>query len=353
MQSDRDGLYGKANYGSGQIASVIRSLSIKIEYETSNDFICFCPFHDNTHSASFSVSKVTGQYICFNPSCESRGSLVFLVKSLKKLSELGAKMHIDRLDKGEDSDIEKQILLNLEPNKLTEFSPEMIERLYKDFAGSPAEKYMIEQRGFTKETLEHFKVGFSLAQNYVTIPVFDADNMPLGFVGRSIVGKEFKNSSGLPKSKTLFNINNAKKHESVIVCEATFDAMRIHQAGYPNVVALIGGSLSDTQKALFKRYFSRVIIMTDDDKKKLIFQKKCPKCKKSGKASCAGHNPGRELGASISSNLSDLDVYWATYDATCIYPHDAKDAADMTDIEISKCVQNATPDFEYTLAKLL
>lgn len=84
----------------------------------------------------------------------------------------------------------------------------------------------------------HFDLGYSKNMDMVTVPVHSPDGTPIGLVGRSIKGKSFKNSTNLPKSKTLFNIHRAKKiGDHVIVVESSFDAIRVHQAGFPNVVA--------------------------------------------------------------------------------------------------------------------
>jgi hypothetical protein len=39
---------------------------------------------------------------------------------------------------------------------------------------------------------------------------------------------------------------------------------------------------------------------------------------------------------------------WAAYDDTCIYPHNAKDAGDMTDAEIRQCLKGAVPNLIYS-----
>jgi len=154
--------------------------------------------------------------------------------------------------------------------------------------------------------------------------VHSPDGTPIGLVGRSIEGKEFKNSTNLPKSKTLFNIHRAKKiGDHVIVVESNFDAIRVHQAGFPNVVATLGGFLSKEQHNLLNRHFNKITVMTDADL------------------------AGRELGQSIVNKLKFKDLLWASYEYGKIYPHDAKDAGDMTDEEIKTCIKNAVSDIEY------
>ena len=56
---------------------------------------------------------------------------------------------------------------------------------------------------------------------------------------------------------------------------------------------------------------------------------------------------GRALGKNISNKLRNKDILWSSYSYGKIYPHDAKDAGDMTDEEIKHCIKNAVSDIEY------
>lgn len=205
-----------------------------------------------------------------------------------------------------------------------EFSRDTLEKLNIELRNSEEAKNYFISRGINKESMRHFILGYSKNMGMVTVPVHSPDGMAIGIVGRSIEGKSFKNSTNLPKSKTLFNIHRAKKiGDQIIIVESSFDAIRVHQAGFPNVVATLGGFLSTEQQSLLNRYFNKIIIMTDADL------------------------AGRELGASISNKLRMKDILWASYSYGKIYPHDAKDVGDMTDEEIKACIKNAVSDIEY------
>ena len=67
--------------------------------------------------------------------------------------------------------------------------------------------------------------------------------MFVGFVARSVEGKDFKNTPKLPKSKVLFNLHRAKIYDSVYVVESSFDAIRLDQCGIP-AVATLGSNVS-------------------------------------------------------------------------------------------------------------
>ena len=205
-----------------------------------------------------------------------------------------------------------------------EFSEEVLKKLYTDLiTTSPGKEYFLS-RGINQQSIIDFGLGYSSNMNMVTVPVHSPDGMAIGIVGRSIEGKSFKNSTNLPKSKTLFNIHRAKKiGDHVIVVESSFDAIRVHQAGFPNVVATLGGFLSKEQHSLLNRHFNKITVMTDADQ------------------------AGRDLGKSIVTKLKFKDLLWASCEYGKIYPHDAKDAGDLTDEEIKACIKNSVSDMEY------
>jgi DNA primase len=205
-----------------------------------------------------------------------------------------------------------------------EFPQDTLDRLHADLAGNKSARDYLESRGINLESMKHFNLGYSNAMGMVVTPVHAPDGTPVGIVGRSIEGKSFKNSTNLPKNKTLFNIHRAKRiGNHVIVVESNFDAIRVHQAGFPNVVATLGGHVSQDHIKLLNRYFNKITIMTDADK------------------------AGRELGKEIISRLRGKEIMWASHEYKVVYPHDAKDVGDMTDAEITQCIKNAISDIEY------
>ena len=74
-------------YTPAHVKAVVKSLGIEIVGETNNDFLCYCPFHSNRHTSSFSVSREKGAYICFNPACGEAGTLSELVKKILNKNE--------------------------------------------------------------------------------------------------------------------------------------------------------------------------------------------------------------------------------------------------------------------------
>lgn len=356
-------------YSPAEVEAVLRALGLDIRDETENDFLSFCPYHGNTDSPAFSTSKRYGYSICFNPSCakgqEFRLTLDGLARDLKGLDRMSAKRFVIR-HKGDSGESfhDKFDSIKVEHEELKEFPAGAIGKMHERFLNTQAAVEYMKGRGFTRETMEHFNVGFTPAStgpvyrkhDMVVVPAYDHKSRPVGLVGRSIVGKEFKNfgaeanGTGFHKSRILWNLQNARRYETVIICESTFDAMRIHQAGYPNVVAVLGGSLSKHQIDLLNRHFTRVIIFTDsenEDNGELTFHRRCAKCVKQGYDICQGHAPGRDLGFKIAESLPRLRISWATYDDKHVYANNVKDAAAMSDDEIRQCLKNMVSHYEY------
>jgi DNA primase len=119
-------------------------------------------------------------------------------------------------------------------------------------------------RKITEQSMKKFKLGFSEKRQMVTIPVHSPDGLLLGFVGRSVEGKEFKNTPNLPKAKTLFNLFRVKTSKNIYVVESSFDAIRLDQCGLP-AVATLGSNVSNFQIDLLKKYFNDIIVIADND----------------------------------------------------------------------------------------
>jgi hypothetical protein len=68
-----------SQYSEEQVDAVLRECSVVIENSYADDYLGYCPFHGNSDTPSFSVSKTAGVYVCYNPACGARGTLVELV----------------------------------------------------------------------------------------------------------------------------------------------------------------------------------------------------------------------------------------------------------------------------------
>ena len=312
-------------YTKSDLRSLLRSINVEIFSESGNDFVCYCPFHKNTDSPSFAVSYQKGLYVCYNPMCNARGQVLDMVKSLTNRNDFEAMRYIysHKLNPQQVMEEELASLLDDKP-EFEEFSQATLDKLYTDIVTSPRAVDYFRSRNIFTEAIDYFKLGYSEKQDMVTVPLHSPDGLPVGIIGRSIEGKTFKNSPNLPRNKTMFNLHRAKRQGgTIIVVESSFDAIRLWQAGYPNAVATLGGSISDININHLNKYSSTLVLMVDND------------------------SAGRALGYNIATKLKNKNVLWAHYDENNIYPDSAKDVGDMTDEQIKMCIKNAIPHFEY------
>ncbi|HTS30459.1 MAG TPA: toprim domain-containing protein [Bryobacteraceae bacterium] len=103
----------------------------------------------------------------------------------------------------------------------------------------------------------------------LVIPIHDEAGELVAYCGRSPGGAEprYKFPAGFPKSQVLFNLHRAAAGgtETVIVVEGFFDCLRVHQAGFSAVVALMGSALYERQRWLLSERFRKIVLMLDGD----------------------------------------------------------------------------------------
>lgn len=164
-----------------------------------------------------------------------------------------------------ETDLSYQINQTLvEKPEYVQYDDLLIKRLSLQALESPRAMRYYSGRLITEDSIRKFNLGYSEKQDMVTIPVAAPDGMSVGFVGRSIEGKDFKNTPGLPKSKVLFNLHRVKTAGKVYVVESSFDVIRLDQCGFP-AVATLGANVSNIQIDLLQKYFNDIIVIADND----------------------------------------------------------------------------------------
>ncbi|CAB4242214.1 MG010, DNA primase-like protein [uncultured Caudovirales phage] len=192
-----------------------------------------------------------------------------------------------------------------------------IKRLNQQALESPRAMRYYSGRLISESSIRRFDLGYSEKQDMVTIPVASPDGLPVGFVGRSVEGKEFKNTPGLPKSKVLFNLHRVKTADKVYVVESSFDAIRLDQCGFP-AVATLGANVSNFQTDLLQKYFNNIIVIADNDE--------------------AGGNMKDKIIEKLGSRVSVIKI-----------DKQYKDIGDMSD----DAIKNLQETFDKTIASML
>ena len=260
----------KELYTTQQIHRVLTGAGIDIEAEYGTDYIIFCPYHNNNRTPAGEVSKESGLFFCFG--CQTTRSLIELIMHMTSRTYF----ETVRFIKSKETETDIEAVINKALHQLPDFvqyDELLIKRLNKQALDSPRAMTYFEGRRLTRESVIKFDLGYSEKQDSVVIPMQSPDGMSIGFVARTIEGKEFKNTPGLPKSKILFNLHRVKASKIVYVVESSFDAIRLDQVGFP-AVATLGANVSSSQIELLKRYFTGVVLVADNDDAGIIMAEK-------------------------------------------------------------------------------
>lgn len=140
----------------------------------------------------------------------------------------------------------------------------------------------LKNRGLNQETIEYFGAGFctkGLMKDRIAIPVQNETGELVAYIGRWAGNGDppegegkYKIPPNFHKSLVVFNLHRARelaKEKGLILVEGFFGCMKVWQAGFKNVVALMGSSLSEEQEILIADAVGsqgKVVLMFDGDK---------------------------------------------------------------------------------------
>ena len=257
-------------YTQEQIKRVLVGAGVEIEAEFGNDYIIFCPYHNNNRTPAGEVAKDSGLFFCFG--CQTTKNLEEFIMHMSGRTYFEAVRYIK--SKETENDIEKLVNKTLvAPPEFVQYDELILKRLYNQLTVSDKAKNYLKYRKIEPTSWSKFSLGYSEKQDSVTVPMHSPDGMCLGFVARTIEGKDFKNTPGLPKGKILFNLHRVKSSGTVYVVESSFDAIRLDQVGFP-AVATLGANVSNSQTRLLEKYFTNVVLVADNDEAGSIMKDK-------------------------------------------------------------------------------
>jgi DNA primase len=244
-----------------------------------------CPIHGGKNSTSFQVDTEKNIFNCFSQ-CGG-GNILDLVMKIEKcgIREAGEKI----ADWFELQFERKKKSPGGEPTRPTHDTSELaashsqmrvdalrvnppLERPLRDL--NPDHPYLAS-RGLTIPTIKTFGIGYcsrGLMRGRIAIPIHDDQGVLVAYAGRAVkedlaesTGK-YRLPEGFKKSFVLFNLHRAKEFadRGLVVVEGFFDCFNV-QAGFPNVVALMGSTLSDHQEQLLLAHTDRLALMFDGD----------------------------------------------------------------------------------------
>jgi DNA primase len=247
-----------------------------------------CPIHKGTNQESFRVSVTKNCFQCFSAGCGAKGNVLDFVAAMEKCSvrdaalklqdwfSLSSSGHGGQIKSAPaESELAREKRVGETPvtDPEGESKNEPNKPLGFELRGIDYDHEYLTGRGIERETAEHFAVGLFSGRGSMSgrlvIPIHNERGELVAYAGRSIDGSEprYKLPAGFRKGQELYNLHRAiaTGQHGLIVVEGYFDAMKVHQAGYPFVVALMGCSMSEEQESLLVSHASMVLLMLDGD----------------------------------------------------------------------------------------
>ena len=292
----------------------VASTYITLERRGGSHWAC-CPFH-HEKTPSFAVNEADQYYHCFG--CGESGDVIKFVREMENVDFMDAvKMLAERaglqlpqsgFDNQKTAEIKRKrdtllkimndcahfYLDNLNSGKADEHVEYIMKRqipsnIVRSFGLGASLNFndlpkFLLSKGYSKQdildsgTVNEVNGRLTDAQGgRLIFPVINAMDEVVAFGGRVLKKTDFakykntKETAIFNKSKTLYNINLLKKLrktqniKEVIMVEGYMDTISLYQAGFKNVVASMGTSLTQEQARLIKRYTDTVLISYDGD----------------------------------------------------------------------------------------
>ncbi|MBS2969728.1 DNA primase [Metabacillus sp. KIGAM252] len=283
------------------------------------NYFGLCPFHGE-NTPSFSVSPDKQIFHCFG--CGAGGNVFsFLmqmegyefVEAVRQLSEKEGIALPEEVAQVSPSSHEKQDDDTAAMLKAHDLLKKFYHHLLVNTKeGQDALDYLL-QRGFTKESIEQFEIGYALPswnfvskflssrgfslplmeqagllvkkndgnefldrfRNRIMFPILDHHGNTIAFSGRVLTDEQPKYLNSpetklFNKRKVLYNFHKARlhirKHQQSVLLEGFADVISASKAGVEQSVAAMGTALTEEQAKILKRNSAEVVICYDSDK---------------------------------------------------------------------------------------
>ena len=304
-----------------QIRSTADIVDIVGEYvqltKRGRNWFGLCPFHGES-TPSFSVTSDKQIFHCFG--CGAGGNVITFLMDIENvtfqeaLAKLGQRAGIEvEVNTSGDSTptiskSDSQLIV------MHEFAADMYNHILLNTEEGQAALDYLENRGFTRELIEKYRIGWSLPEwNYmatalqrkgfseeeltasglaiqreqgngyfdrfrgrIMYPIMNESGKTIAFSGRVLENTKqeakYMNSPESPifqKSQVLYNVNYARgairKNRKIVLFEGFMDVIAASKAGVENGLATMGTSLTAQHIRAMKRFAQEAVICFDGD----------------------------------------------------------------------------------------
>jgi DNA primase len=272
---------------------------------------CPLPHHggDRSNRSAFRAHPRRGVWHCWTH-CGG-GDVVDLVRLIEACSFAQAARSLVRIAQRCPAQFVSLARSNVQPRPFRPFT----RRISLD----PRTPFLQQSKRITVATTEYFEAGLApyskLLRGTVAVRLHDLAGHPIGYCGRRLDPHDVRRwgkwrlPRALPKREMLYNAHRAQRFRpsGIVVVECAWGVMRLHQAGVPCAVALLGTTLSPVRTTWLARA-AEVLLLLDGDE------------------------PGRHASEALASELSPT---------VRVYVHalpDGLDPDDLDDVELRSIV---------------
>ena len=254
------------------------------------ELVGHCPFHDDKEP-SFAVNPEKRVFNCFG--CDAKGNVLDFVMlkegvGVRKAAKLvmqwcglnGTRGEADSNGAVTTSDPSPDVVSdstgsesgNAQADAATcrpADGPETVNKPLSFALKLESEHPYFSERGILPGTVSYYGLGYStrgIMKGRIAIPIHDENGDLVAYAGRwvgtddSIPESEgkYKLPPNFQKQAVLYNLHRITADaQALIIVEGFFSVFWLRQCGYPNVVALMGCSLSEFQKSLLCERFQK------------------------------------------------------------------------------------------------
>lgn len=285
--------------GGRYAAYVERNLDVRMRSD-DGEWVAVCPFHADTRP-SLSINVDSGLWLCF--SCGAKGNMVRLQRHF---GGQPVEYTLDGLDRSL-ADLERP------PEDVCKRPVSWLAQWPMTAEGAE----WLDARGITAEDRATWRLGWDVAEQAVTIPLWALDGEHvLGVIRRKLRPAahqpKYRYPAGFRISHYLFGAHrlvNRDHIDTLVLVEGSLDAMRVRRH---HVAAVLGSSVSPTHVRLLRVLApKRIVLAFDNDP--------------------AGRHAVQRAIRLLRGHRLVVPTAW----------HERKDPGDMTDDEIDSLVESS------------
>jgi DNA primase len=249
------------------LAPLLRQYQVRLRRSGRDQYRGCCPIHRGERHDAFHANLSKNVFHCF--ACGAHGTVLDFVAAMDRCSLREAALKLAGVMVEPIARTTAPACRNqLVTKKINSSSP-----LGFTLRGVDTSHPYLAARGIETPTAVQFGVGFyrgsGIFAGRLVIPIQNERGELVAYCGRALdeTQPRYRFPSQFAKSEFVFNLHRAAAamQQTVVLVEGFFDCLKLHQAGVPAVVALMGATLYEAQKAALLRHFRSIILMLDGD----------------------------------------------------------------------------------------